>query len=105
LRHDLEYLRWNAFDGLAHLLAQVKLPDWKVTKGNQVLLRAAGKDSSLSCSPLAVRLDKEPHGIHRTQSRSPIFFSTAFFSAGSIWLGPIFTVSFSSFPVKLNGHA
>ena len=42
--------------------------------------------------------------IHQTQSRSPTFFSTAFFSSGSIWLGPILIVSFSSLPVKLNGH-
>ena len=41
----------------------------------------------------------------RTQSRSPTFFSTAFFSAGIIWFGPRLTVSFSSFPVKSNGHA
>ena len=48
--------------------------------------------------------DRDDHAW-RTQSRSPTFFSTAFFSAGINWFGPRLTVSFSSFPVKSNGHA
>ena len=76
----------------------------KTGTGGEDGARPRFHDSS-RCSSFALILDGQADGIHLTQSRLPTFFSTAFFSTGCSWLGPILTVSFSSVPVKWKGHA